>query len=94
MAIMLDIPETLEQELSDEAAQFGLSLPEYVARLLALRPSLSSQPKHSPPKTGAELVAYWQAADLIGTRSDISDSQQHARQIREKAEKRYRISDQ
>jgi hypothetical protein len=40
------------------------------------------------PKTGAELVAYWQNEGLIGTRPDRLDSQAHARQICEQAERR------
>jgi hypothetical protein len=40
------------------------------------------------PKNGAELVNYWQQAGVIGMRSDISDSQQHARKLRAKAERR------
>jgi hypothetical protein len=42
------------------------------------------------PKTGSELVAYWQSEGLIGTRTDITDSQRHARQLRRQAEKRAR----
>ncbi len=83
MTITLDIPKILEQELSDEATQIGVPLPEYIVQLLSLRPALNPQ-----PKTGAELITYWQNAGVVGTRTDIKDSSQHARQIRAKAEKR------
>jgi predicted DNA-binding antitoxin AbrB/MazE fold protein len=45
---------------------------------------------HAAPAvhTGAELVAYWQQAGLVGTRTEIRDSQQHAREIRADAERR------
>ena len=42
----------------------------------------------SAPKNGAELVAYWQTEGVIGSRSDIENSQEHARKIRRKAETR------
>ncbi len=85
MTVTLALPKTLEQELLDEATQAGVSLSDYILRLLSIRPTLSVS-----PKTGAELVAYWQTTGLAGTRSEISDSQQHARNIRAKAENRYR----
>jgi hypothetical protein len=85
MSITLDIPEELENELSAEALQLGVSLPEYVLRVLSTGLITGKR-----PKTGAELVEYWQSEGLIGTRSDITDSQAHARQIREQAECRTR----
>ena len=85
MSIMLDLPQELESELATEATQLGLSLTEYVLRLLATR-SLVGQ----LPTTGTELVAYWQRADVIGARPEITDSQAHARQIRHQAEQRLR----
>lgn len=81
----LDLPQELESELATEATQLGLSLTEYVLRLLSER-SLVGQ----LPTTGAELAAYWQREGVIGTRLDITDSQAHARQIRHKAERRLR----
>jgi len=85
MSIMLDLPQELESELATEATHLGLSLTEYVLRLLSTR-SLVGQ----LPTTGTELVAYWQREGVIGTRPDIADSQAHARQIRHQAEKRRR----
>jgi hypothetical protein len=85
MSIMLDLPQELESELATEATQLGLSLTEYVLRLLATR-SLVGQ----LPTTGTELVAYWQREDVIGARPEITDSQAHARQIRHQAEQRLR----
>ena len=85
MSITLDLPQELECELATEATQLGLSLTEYVLRLLSTR-SLVSQ----LPTTGAELVAYWQREGVIGMRPEITDSQAHARQIRHQAERRLR----
>jgi hypothetical protein len=42
------------------------------------------------PRTGAEIVAYWEREGLIGTRTDITDSVEHARQLRRRAERRER----
>jgi hypothetical protein len=85
MGIMLDLPQELESALATEATPMGLSLTEYVLRLLSTR-SLVGQ----LPMTGAALVTSWQREGVIGTRPDITDSQAHARQIRHQAEKRLR----
>lgn len=77
------IAEELENELSAQAAQLGLSLPEYVLRVLT-----NGVVSGKRPKTGAELVEYWENEGLIGTRPDITDSRPHARQIRKEAERR------
>lgn len=83
MSIAVEPPEELEDELSAEAALLGLSLPEYVLRVLSTGVVIGKR-----PRTGAELVDYWENEGLIGTRSDLTDSQTHARQIRNEAERR------
>lgn len=40
------------------------------------------------PMTAAEIVAYWQQEGVIGSRSEIKDSQEHARGLRQQAEDR------
>lgn len=46
-------------------------------------------PEDEPrPANPAEVVAYWQRHGLIGTRPNITDSLEHAREIRRKAERR------
>lgn len=83
MNIYLDLPLELESELSTEASRLNLPLSEYILRVLSVRKVLSNS-----PKTGAELVAYWQSEGVINSRSDITDSQAHARQLRHEAETR------
>jgi hypothetical protein len=83
MSITLDIPEDLESELSEEAHRLGLSLSDYAVQILSTGLTLTQR-----PKTGAELVDYWNSQGLVGTRPDISDSQAHARRLRERAERR------
>jgi hypothetical protein len=85
MSLVLDLPPELQSELAGEAARLGLSLPEYVLRLL-----VTVRAPASPPRTGAELLAYWQAEGLIGTRPEIADPSGHARTVRRQAEKRMR----
>ena len=85
MSLVLDLPPDLETELATEAAQLGLPLSEYALRLIAAgrstRPAL---------RTGAELLGYWQREGLVGTRPEITDSQAHARALRQQAERRPR----
>lgn len=83
MSITLELPQELEFALVSEANQQGLSVQDYALRLLAT--SLLPEDK---PKTGAELVEYWQREGVIGSRPEITDSQAHARQLRERAERR------
>lgn len=45
----------------------------------------------TPPKTGAELVTYWQKSGIINSRPDINNSQEYARKLRQKAENRQEI---
>ncbi len=83
MIVTLDLPSELEDELSLEASQLKLPLTEYILRVLSFRPFLQN-----PPKTGAELVDYWETIGILNSRSDINDSQEYARQLRREAETR------
>ena len=83
MTLNLELPQELERELSAEAARLGLPLPEYALRVLA-----GGRIAGGSPRTGAELVAYWRSEGLIGSRPEIMDSREHAREIRRKAERR------
>jgi hypothetical protein len=86
MKIVLELPANLEAELSAEAAELGLPVAEHALQILAGRRALTD----FNIKTGADLVAYWQRHNLIGTRPDITDSQAYARALREQAQKRTR----
>ncbi|KAB8319760.1 hypothetical protein SD81_013190 [Tolypothrix campylonemoides VB511288] len=85
MSLNLNLPPELENELCTEASQLNLPLSEYILRILSTRQVLVNL-----PKTGAELVAYWQSEGIINSRPDITNSQAHARQLRHEAEKRSR----
>ena len=87
MTLSLEIPGQLETELSSEAGRLGLTLPEYAVRMLSIGTVVGSE-----PKTGADLVRYWQSEGLVGSREDLEDSQRHARQLREKSERRCKES--
>ena len=83
MTLTLELPQDLEHELAAEAQKLGLPLSEYALRLLFSRSAVDKK-----PGTGAELISYWQEANLIGIRPDIEDSQTYARQLRREAETR------
>lgn len=85
MGINLDLPSELENELSSEASQLKLPLTEYILRVLSFRPFLQN-----PPRTGAELITYWENTEVINSRPDITDSQEYARRLRHEAENRER----
>jgi len=85
MSITLNLPLELETELAAEAAQLGISLPDYALQILAGERNL-----HHGPRTGAELLAYWQGEGLVGARSDIVDPTAHATILREQSQHRVR----
>lgn len=85
MTITLVLPSELEYELTKEASQLNLPLAEYILRVISSRSFLQN-----PPKTGVELVAYWESVGVVGSRPDITDSQEHARRLRDQAEHRER----
>lgn len=82
MSLVLNLPSELESEMATEAARLGVPLPEYALRLIAAGRNTSPV-----VRTGAELLGFWQGEQLIGTRSEIADSQAHARAMREQAER-------
>lgn len=85
MSLMLDLPPELENQLTSEAAHHGLPLSEYVLRLLAV-----GRVPSPGPRTGAELLAFWQSEGLVGTRPGIENAPAHARVLRDQAQKRAR----
>lgn len=85
MTITLELPPELETKLAAEASRQGVPLSDYLLRVL------SNGGQAAPNiRSGGELVTYWQQAGVIGVRADIHDSQQHARELRAKAERRER----
>lgn len=83
MNISIELPSDLENELSTEASRLKLPLAEYILRVLAFRPFLQN-----PPKTGIELLTYWESVGVVGSHPDITNSQEHARKLRDQAEHR------
>ena len=81
MRLVLDLPPELKTELAAEAARLRLPLSEYILRLLT-----AGRVPSPLPRTGAELLAYWQGAGLVGTRPGIADPANHARALRLQAE--------
>jgi hypothetical protein len=79
----VELPDDLADALTEEASRLGLSLPEYAVRLLT-----SAHPSAAPVRSGADLVAFWRAEGLVGSRPEIADSQAEARRLREQAQRR------
>lgn len=86
MSITIELPPELEHKLNTEASQLNLSLSEYILQIL-----LSGEILTYTPKTGAELVKYWQNQGVINSCPDITDSQAQARYLRHQAETRVQI---
>ena len=80
MTLTLELPSELEHELAEEAERRGLSLSEYALLVLA-----TGITPGKTPAVGSELVAFWTEQGLIGTRTDIRDTQAFARSLREQA---------
>jgi hypothetical protein len=85
MSINLNLSPELETELHTEASQLNLPLSEYILRILSTRKVTDNL-----PKTGSELVKYWEDEGVINSRPDITDSQAYARELRHQAETRER----
>ena len=79
----LELPDDLADALTDEASRLGLSLRDYAISLLTSA-RLATASIHS----GADLLAFWRAEGLTGSRADITDSQTEARRLREQAQRR------
>ena len=79
----IELPDDLANALNNEASRLGLSLPDYAARLLT-----SARPLSASIRDGAELVAFWQAEGVVGSRKELTDSQSEARHLRDQAEHR------
>jgi hypothetical protein len=79
----VELPDDLADALTYEASRLGLSLPDYAVRLLT-----SARPPATPIHSGAELVAFWRAEGLVGSRSDLPDSQAEALRLRDQAQRR------
>jgi hypothetical protein len=89
VTLTIDLPSDLERQLAAEAAQLGLPLGEYALRVLA-GSRIGTPAADRAPQTGADLVAFWEQAGVIGSRPDIHDPAAHARELRAQAENRAR----
>jgi hypothetical protein len=85
MSLTLELPQALEEALKRDAAKRGLSLADYALQLLS-RERLGNE----HPTSGRDLVAYWHSEGVTGMRTDIVDTQSHARRLRREAEQRHR----
>lgn len=82
MTLKLELTQDLEKRLTGEAARLGMAVEQYVLQLLRNSSTGGSRSK------GAELVAFWRKEGVVGSRPDIDDSQEHARALRDRAQRR------
>jgi hypothetical protein len=95
MTLTLELTPEQEQHLEEEARRQNMDAASYAKALLfeeeaaeQLEPAAAQSAEE--PWSGADLVAYWEREGVIGSRPDITDSLEHARAIRRKAERRIR----
>jgi hypothetical protein len=95
----LDLTQlTVDQKLEligllwDSIPAEAMPMPEWHKQEIERR--LAADPLPNPtPRTGAEVVAYWEREGLLGTRTDVTDPGEHARALRESAQKRPTVED-
>jgi hypothetical protein len=83
MSITIELSPDLEAQLVAEAARLKLPISEYASRIL--------QGGHYPTvlaRTGEEVVKYWKAESVIGSRNDIPDSAQRSAELRHRSNNR------
>ena len=85
MALHVNLSKEAQARLRAQAAALGMNLEDYAARVLE-----GSATPLPTKMTGAEMVAFWERAGVIGSRPDIKDSVAYARRLRRKAERRGR----
>jgi hypothetical protein len=82
MGLMLELSPELEARLQEEATRLGMAPEDLAAQIL--------EDRFRGEKIGAQIVAEWERAGVIGSRPEITDSQAHARMLRERAQARER----
>lgn len=85
MSLELDLPEDLAEQLQGEADELGLTLSDYILQVLA-----REKKGGVLPRTGVDLVAYWNQEGVVGFRPEIADPSKHARTLRGEAQQRHR----
>ncbi len=91
MTFAIRLTPDREETLRRVAARRGIGAVDAARVLLEERLDEEQGAAAYPPGNGAELVAYWRAAGVIGTwadRTDITDSAGYARELRRRAEAR------
>jgi len=95
MTLILELTPEQEQHLEAEARRRNMDAVSYAKTRIFeegsdMRLEQTAAQANEEPWSGADLVAYWEREGVIGSRPDITDSLEHARAIRRKAERRIR----
>ena len=89
MTLTLELTPEQETKLQQEAASHGMNTKAYALALLTGEVMTPVSSDQSPASwSGADVVARWRSEGVIGSRADITDSQEEARRIRRQAEQR------
>lgn len=89
MTLTLELTPEQEQQIEAEARRRNMDAASY-AKTLLFEQDMGIGQAEEEQWSGADLVAYWEREGVIGSRPDITDSLEHARTIRRKAERRIR----
>ena len=91
MTLTLELTPEQERHIEAEARRRNLDAASYAKVLLFDEQEAGRRDEAVEEQwSGADLVAYWEREGVIGSRPDITDSLEHARAIRRKAERRDR----
>ena len=87
MSLVIELPASLEAELTAESERLGVSISEVVVKRIS---NHHNSDQFEKPKNGKELVQNWRKHGIPGSRPDISDSNEYARSLRTESETRIR----
>jgi len=95
MTLTLELTPEQGQQIEAEAQRRNMDAASYAKTLLFEEEAANHMGQDAVQAaeeqwSGADLVAYWEREGVIGSRPDITDSLEHARAIRRKAERRTR----
>lgn len=91
MTLTLELTPEQERHIEAEARRRNLDAASCAKALLFdEQEAIQREEAVEEQWSGADLVAYWEREGVIGSRPDITDSLEHARAIRRKAERRDR----
>ena len=87
MSLVIELPASLEAELTAESERLGVSISEVVVKRINGKPF--ERLLESKPRTGAECMAIWDREGVMGIRKDIVDPPSYVREMRDRIGRRF-----